>query len=169
MTTTQTLREDEMNIVSQLIDFLRHIGLTVVEHSLSEATFLPGLAIEHGTLVVDRVALLYPGDVLHEAGHLAVIPAAERAFLHENVGADGGPELGAIAWSYAAAMHLGLAPSVLFHEAGYKGDAANLIENFAAGRYIGLPILVWRGLTDAPHSGTVTVTTYPGMKRWLAV
>lgn len=168
MTTTQTLREDEMDIVSQLIDFLRHIGLTVVEHPLSEATFLPGLAIEHGTLVVDRAALLYPGDVLHEAGHLAVIPAAERAFLHENVGADGGPEVGAIAWSYAAAMHLGLAPSVLFHEAGYKGDAANLIENFAAGRYIGLPILVWRGLTDAPDSGTVTATTYPGMKRWLA-
>ena len=72
------------------------------------------------------------------------------------------------AWSYAAAMHLGLAPSVLFHEAGYKGGAANLIENFAAGRYIGLPILVWRGLTDAPDSRTVTATTYPGMKRWLA-
>lgn len=168
MTTTQTLPKDEMDIVSQMIDFLRRIGLTVVERPMSATTFLPGLAIEHGTLVVDRDALLYPGDVLHEAGHLAVIPAAERPLLHENLGADGGPEVGAIAWSYAAAMHLGLAPSLLFHEAGYKGGAANLIENFAAGRFIGLPMLVWRGLTDAPNDGTVTATTYPRMKRWLA-
>ena len=30
-------------------------------------------------------------------------------------------KMGAIAWSYAAAMHLGVAPSVLFHDVGLSG------------------------------------------------
>ena len=46
----------------------------------------------------------------------------------------------AIAWSYAAAVHLGLDPAVVFHEAGYRGGSGSLIENFAQERYIGVPI-----------------------------
>ena len=38
-----------------------------------------------------------------------------------HVGDDVGMEMGAIAWSYAAAMHLGVAPSVLFHDVGLSG------------------------------------------------
>ena len=38
-------------------------------------------------------------------------------------GEDAGEEMGAIAWSYAAALHIGLDPRVVFHEDGYKGAA----------------------------------------------
>ena len=63
------------------------------------------------------------------------------------MGDDGGDELGAIAWSYAAALHLQLDPGVVFHEQGYHGGSQSILENFAAGRYIGVPMLQWRGLT----------------------
>ena len=66
--------------------------------------------------------------------------------------------MAAIAWSYAAALHLNLAPEVVFHAAGYRGGSRSMIENFSAGRYIGVPFLKWIGLTG---------DNYPAMTRWL--
>lgn len=117
--------------------------------------------------MVDCATLKYPGDLLHEAGHFAVVPPRQREQFHENVGDDGGMEMGAIAWLYAAALHLGIAPSVLFHDAGYRGGADSLRENFAIGHYVGVPILTWRGLADAPAKGDADAAGYPRMKRWL--
>jgi hypothetical protein len=57
---------------------------------------------------------------------------------------------------------------LLFHPAGYKGEAAMLRENFASGRYIGVPILEWRGMTDYRQAGLAVGTPrYPVMKKWL--
>lgn len=77
-------------ITQTILDFLRQIGLVVIERSVPACAVLPGISIDHGAIVVDRSALLYPGDLLHEAGHLAVVPPQERAAFHENVGDDGG-------------------------------------------------------------------------------
>jgi hypothetical protein len=142
--------------------------LEVRQRTIAESTVLPGITVDQGELVMDREKLLYPGDLLHEAGHLAVMPAAERASLHQNVGDDGGMETAAIAWSYAAAKQLSLPPEVVFHGNGYRGDANSLIENFVDGRYVGVPILVWRGLTEGGNSASDAPTHYPNMKRWLA-
>ena len=88
--------------------------------------------------MVDERKLVHPGDLLHEAGHLAVLPAVQRGCAQNHVGEDAGLEMAAIAWSYAAARHLGIAPEVVFHEAGYRGGAESILENFAARQYIGL-------------------------------
>ena len=40
----------------------------------------------------------------------------------------------AIAWSYAAGVHLGLSASLVFHEMGYRGGSQALIDNFSMGR-----------------------------------
>lgn len=157
----------DSQLVTDIIIFLREIGLTVIERRITTPTVLPGIGVDHGALLVDRATIKYPGDLLHEAGHFAVVPAHEREQFHENVGDDGGMEMAAIAWSYAAALHLGIAPSLLFHDAGYRGGAASLLENFAAGYYIGVPILMWRGLADAPVKNDLIVSGYPQMKRWL--
>ena len=54
--------------------------------------------------------LLYPGDVLHEAGHIAVVPSAERHLLNaETISlreAKEAEEMSAISWSYAAGIAL---------------------------------------------------------------
>lgn len=154
-------------LTTQIVEFLRSIGLAVVEKPTAGTTVLPGIDVDRGSLVVDRTALKYPGDLLHEAGHLAVVPPLEREQMHANVGDDGGMEMAAIAWSYAAAVHLGLSPSVVFHSDGYRGEAASLADNFGQGRYFGVPLLVWRGLTDQPTPAAPGSSTYPHMKRWL--
>ena len=108
-------------VVRQIADFLLSIGLPIRAATLSVPTFLPGILIDHGALVVDEAQLHYPGDLLHEAGHLAVAAPSRRQLFYNNVGSDGGDEIAAIAWSYAAALAIGLDPAVVFHADGYRG------------------------------------------------
>ena len=155
-------------VTAKILTFVSDIGLPVLRKALDDTTFLPGLALEVGCIVVDEDRLLYPGDILHEAGHLAVMSAEKRAQTQGQLVADGAEEMGAIAWSYAAAVHLGLDPAVLFHPAGYKEGAHSLRENFVAGRYIGVPYLQWLGLTlEPPRAAQQGVPPYPHMLRWL--
>ena len=154
--------------LARILPFLSAIGIIVHERPLPDATFVPGIFIDAGELVIDREKLSYPGDLLHEAGHIAVMRPSERAALHDNLQTGPGEEMAAIAWSYAAALHLGLDPAVVFHPAGYKGDSQCLLENFAAGRYLGVPLLQWYRLTRERDAGT-DEPVYPKMSQWLRV
>lgn len=155
-------------VTQTIIQFLRAIGLEIRAGETREDTVLPGVAISQGALVYDEAKLRHPGDLLHEAGHLAMKLPAERAASIHDTGGDPGEEMAAIAWSYAAAVHLKLPPEVVFHPEGYSGGSAALIENFTAGRNIGVPMLVWHGLTTAARHGRPSVgPVYPAMIRWL--
>jgi hypothetical protein len=149
--------------LDQILEFLASIGLPVRETPFDKPGFLPGLLIEKGELLLDRARLLYPGDVLHEAGHIAVTVAAERPLLGANVTENHpekeGEELAVLLWTYAACRQLAIPPVVVFHPAGYKGQSEWLLENFDSGQYIGLPLLVWMGLA--------TTADYPQLVRWL--
>ena len=155
-------------ITAQILDFLREIGLEVELTDWPESTFLPGVTAANGKLMVDESRLLYPGDLLHEAGHLAVMTSHERTECQGQLANDQGSEIAAIAWSYAAVQHLGLSPDVVFHENGYKGSSATFIENFAEGRYVGVPLLQWMGLAVDEKTAAVTgQPPFPKMVRWL--
>ena len=155
-------------LARRIVAFLREIGLTVTACDLAMPCFLPGIQIRDGALLVDEAKLLYPGDLLHEAGHLAVKTARNRAKAGVDAGKFQAQEIGAICWSYAALMHIGLDPAVVFHPAGYRGASDNFIENFTQGYAPGLPLLQWMGLTfdekNAPEHG---VPPFPHMVRWL--
>jgi hypothetical protein len=146
-------------IVERITGFLERIGLSVRSEEIPEPTFLPGIEVRHGVLTFDPERLLYPGDLLHEAGHLAVLSVSERVIAHGSMGDSGGRETAAIAWSWAAAREIGLAPSVVFHPAGYKGGSDGIVENFTAGHYFGVPMLEYYGLTGRGE--------YPAMRQWL--
>lgn len=152
--------------LENIIPFLQDIGLTVRRATLPEGTFLPGIRLEPGGVVIDEGRLAHPGDLLHEAGHLAVLTPEERATAGDNLASGPGEEMAAIAWSYAACVHLGLDPGLVFHDHGYKGGGAALRENFAAGHYVGVPLLQWYGLTRERPDGT-DAPVYPRMTRWL--
>ena len=62
--------------------------MEVLARDLPDACFLPGVRVDRGRLLVDEARLLYPGDLLHEAGHVAIMPAAERREREGDVGAD---------------------------------------------------------------------------------
>jgi hypothetical protein len=153
----------------RILDFLTSIGLSVRHEMLRTPTVLPGITVDNGVLVVDPDKLSSPGDLLHEAGHLAVLNSVERTAATADLGSDAGYEMGAIAWSWAALCGLGLKPEILFHANGYGGGSSALIENFRAGRYIGVPVLEWKGLAvQAERAAELGVEPYPEMLRWLA-
>jgi hypothetical protein len=155
-------------LVGRIVRFLVSIGLPVTILESPDPTFLPGIGIQNGTLTIDEPRLLYPGDLLHEAGHLAMLPPSQRSHAEGNMGDDAGLEMAAIAWSYAAAIHLDLPLEVVFHDAGYHGGSQAILKNFADGRYIGVPLLEWAGLTATQkRAQTLGVNPYPSMLHWL--
>jgi len=149
-------------LVVRIVGFLRGVGFAVEPAVLDDPTLLPGVAVTGGRLRVDEARLTWPGDLLHEAGHVAAgVPGAD------GVSDDPGEEMAAIAWSFAAARVLDLDPAVLFHAGGYRGGARALIENFTQGSYVGVPILAWRGLTLEPHRARSDgPPAYPHMLAW---
>lgn len=159
------------DITERIIAFIREIGIEVHFTTLSGKTFVPGITVKDGAILVDRDQLTYPGDLLHEAGHLAVLLPEERPVFHLR-GAEEplGNEIAAMAWSYAALYHLKLKPEVVFHEGGYKGASDWHIGNFTTGIYPGLPLLCWMGFcADAKMAAERGVKPYPEMLRWMRV
>jgi hypothetical protein len=153
-------------LTERLADFVRGIGIDVRPAQLPEPTFLPGLDIRDGVILVDEQRLAYPGDLLHEAGHLAVTDRAGRNA--SKLSPSDGEEIAAIAWSYAAARHLDLDPAIVFHPHGYKGSSQALAENFAAGRTFGQPLLQYYGMTFEPGRAAKNgAAPFPHMLRWL--
>jgi len=151
-------------LVGRIVAFLRQIGIPVEVATLEGETFLPGIMVVAGGLRVDPSRLAWPGDLLHEAGHVA---CGDPARQHEAVSDDPGEEMAALAWSFAAATHLGLDPSVPFHEGGYRGEGATLAENFSQGGYVGVPMLAMWGLTHEPHRAkAMGAPGYPHMLAW---
>jgi hypothetical protein len=153
-------------LTERLAEFVRGIGIDTHAGTLPDATFLPGLDIRYGAIVVDEDKLAYPGDILHEAGHIAVSePAARQA---PTLSPTDGEEIATLAWSYAALRHLELDPAVVFHPHGYKGGSAALIEAFTAGHTIGVPLLQYFGLTVEPkYAAERGVEPFPHMLRWM--
>ncbi|MFN0175585.1 MAG: hypothetical protein ACKVU0_13120 [Saprospiraceae bacterium] len=157
--------------IDRIFQFLESIGIEAELRPIHQSTFLPGILIEAGRLIVDIEQLKYPGDLLHEAGHIAMAPGDQRALMNGNIETDSpvnSMELGAILWSYAALTHLNLPPPFVFHQDGYKGSADWLMEQFESGTYIGLPLLQWLGLAyDANHAAKLNVKPFPFMLKWL--
>ena len=154
-----------------IVGFLRGIGIDVKACRIDAHTFLPAIRISGGGLQYDPLRLQHPGDLLHEAGHIATTPPQARHELNDDLQAVAVPsaidEVEAIAWSWAALVHLGLPGEVLFHSAGYKGQAARLLLGFSLGVYPGAAGLARRGMCELPLQAAAGVEPYPRMQRWL--
>jgi hypothetical protein len=157
--------------VEKIIFFLDEIGIKVIEKELDE-TFLPGLSLGASCVYIDYKKMLYPGDILHEAGHLAVTPTANRKLIEtDKIAIDWpteGEEIAAILWSFAAAKHLELPLELVFHSNGYKNDSEWLISNFNDKVYIGLPFLEWAGLAlGEERAAKEGKEAFPKMIKWI--
>ncbi|MCA9568197.1 MAG: hypothetical protein KC656_10155 [Myxococcales bacterium] len=151
--------------LDEILAFFDRIGLPYRTAEVT-AGFLPGLMTDRGCLLVDAARLTHPGDALHEAGHIAVAPADQRASLTGDVfacGQDTGDEMAAIAWSWAALQAIGGAPEALFHADGYKGSSEAYIQAFTSGGGFGYPLLAWYGMTAMPGQPD----GFPAMGRWM--
>jgi hypothetical protein len=158
-----------IEVIQRIVDFLRGIGLTTLETELPPDTFLPGIRIDGGILAWDPDQLKYAGDLLHEAGHLAILPPTLRATANAKI-LESFPnaELGAVAWSYAASLHLGLALEIVFHDHGYQGHATGIRRTISLGLVPGLPVLEAAGMAASRHHATTLgCQPFPRMRHWL--
>ncbi len=159
-------------LTNKISDFLNSIGIEVVSEKLNDECFLPGIVVEKGKLLVDEEKLEYPGDLLHEAGHLALAPSDVRPDLSGEVVI---PDIDinvvegyVTAWAYAALVHLDLEPQILFHQGGYRGKSESLIFTFSWGVYPGANGLENFGLTaNGENARKLGVAPYPNMLKWV--
>lgn len=178
-------------------EFVRSIGIPVevTEESAALAGgFLPEIQVANGGLVVD-VTRVFPGDILHEAGHLAVIPAVFRAkasghlevvhatmshYLQTHIddlmsspedpvcrGIMQSDDPEATAWQYAAAQAIGLPDEWLFPKDAFDGDAASILAALRARQYLGINGLQAAGWTVCRRSPRRDVPEYPELAFWL--
>lgn len=157
-------------LIDKITLFLTCIGLSVKYQTLDDTTFLPGIYVANGVIQIDKEKLLYPGDLLHEAGHLALLPPAERLQITGNIEPDenkqNSMEMGVICWSWAALVHLQLDPKIVFHDNGYRGASDYYIQMYSTGQYIGLPLLQWAGLCKH-QTDSSDLPPFPHMVKWL--
>jgi hypothetical protein len=159
-------------VTVKMIRFVEEIGLPVRLIEIDEPTFLPGITLKDGGVVIDPEKLLYPGDILHEAGHLAVMPTDMRSKVNGTLATEGdtalGEEMMAMAWSYAACVYLEIDPTIVFHADGYHGTGCGIAANFSKGHYFAVPMLQWIGLCNEPKKiPEPGVEYYPKMMKWL--
>jgi len=105
-------QQNREKTIETIVAFLNSINIRVVKRTLPNDTFLPGLSILSSSILMDLEKLKYPGDLLHEAGHIAVTeeifrPTLGREEVAKNWPTDG-DEIAAILWSFAASKHLKL-------------------------------------------------------------
>lgn len=180
------------------IEFLREIGIDVVlvdpGQTNIDGTFLPAIRISHGTLVVDLDSV-FPGDLLHEAGHLAVIPLHVRHLANDRLEdvfitmqaylAENGDDLMAFpedplcrgilqseegeatAWQYAAARAIGLPDEWLFPKDSYQGESKSTLAGLKQSAYIGIHGLQAAGWTLVRKNPRRDTPVYPKLAFWL--
>ncbi len=150
-------------LIEKMTNFLSERGIPNRFQALESDSFLPGLEIDQGTLLIDSEKLKWPGDILHEAAHIALNPPSQRASVSGKLEVSPADEMAALAWSYAAAVALEIDPHIVFHEGGYKNGGNQLVTQFgdvAAGMNPvapGVPILQWYRMCQK----------FPLMNSWL--
>lgn len=156
-------------VAQRCLDFLDEVGIAVDWFGDADGErLLDGLAIVEGRILIDPDVPVWPSDLLHEGGHVAVCPAEQRPSLGPLV-PDPVDEMMAIGWSYAASKRCDVSLEQLFHPGGYRKDGPALRQYFSVGAFIGAPHMEELGMctSDLATAMAKGAPTYPGMIRWI--
>lgn len=172
----------------RLFSFLRGLGLGVEEVHLAKG-FIRGVRIVRGVLHVDPTGSV--DAVLHEAGHLCLVPKPFRAWVGTNIDAglrrmfralarvplnpDGllhraavqCGEVEATAWAWAAGHHLGFPPELVILDTSYGNTGSAVRDMLAMKGWMGIHGLAHAGLCTLGRGGTWGPDAYPFMHCWV--
>ena len=167
--------------------FLHDIGIAIhpVDDLLLDE-FIPGVRIVKGEILYSKKTPISFGDILHEAGHVAIIPDIFRMqidgdvdrclepiideWFEKNPDSFGETEnlvsrallqcgdAEATAWSFAAARHIGLPTAELYPAASYDGEWPAIEIMLREGMHFGINGLAAAGMTRQ--------RAFPEMTRW---
>lgn len=177
------------NPLSQVVvDFLNSVGLPVTVVPGTNG-FIPDVTIVNGELHVDPNCR--PSGILHEAGHLAVIPQKYRTWFSGNLSigwkrvledADiltlepdhptsralmqaGDPEV--TAWAWAVGKHLGMPDESIIRDDEYQNGGEVLRMQLNAHAYIGINGLSHGGFCVRRANQYTNRPEYPLLQFWL--
>lgn len=181
-----------------IIDFLNKIGIEATAVDGSEklkGAFTPHVLILEGRLEVD-IYQVFPGDILHEASHCAIIPARFRKLASGNLNdvfkamaayAEEHPEglltypedpvsraiiqcgdTEATAWQYAAAQEVGLPDELLFPKGSFQGNAEENLLRLKVKQHYGINGLQAAGWTFLRDLAGKGLPVYPKLAHWLS-
>ena len=175
--------------LERCLAFFRAIGLPWAWKRGAKG-FLDGVEVEQGALLVDPCASA--SNILHEAGHLAILPgrfrrnasgdlsaAMERMFGEVDFSdPDSGIARAAIqcgdaeatAWAWAVGVYLGLPPKTIIKDAEYDGTGAFLRTSLRVGAYAGINGLSHAGFCAVRPGIYATargLPVYPQLAMWL--
>ena len=174
------MTKDRRAAADRVIAFLKDIGIALRECPGAEG-FLKGITFEAGVMIYDPDQTT-SSDLLHEAGHVAVIPARYRHLvggdLDETFAIMGrdldqleidSPEMRAIlqsgeaeatAWSYAAGKAIGLKDRDIIADSDFSDQGASVRTMLSFGAHFGVHGLVHGGMCANKRE-------YPKLTRWL--
>ncbi len=156
--------EPEQQAVQNITAFFDHFQIPYKIEELPDDTFLPGVTISGGAVVYDPTKLKYPGDLLHEAGHLAVTLPEERDQIFGDIAVEfphkKDDEMAVMCWSFLASQVCKIPVQMLFHDGGYKGESQYLQQMYSSGQLMGLPLLEWMGIARREQDGRISVLSW---------
>jgi len=171
--------------LKETVDFLNAIGIECIARDGSDG-FLKGCRIERGKIYYDPTNAL-PSNLLHEAGHLAIMPAFMRRKANHNLehafnlmeprideilaqtGDPNHPEIRAMlqsgdteatAWAFAAGRAAGLPDDIIILDEAYENTGSSVRMGCQLNAYPGINGLRFAGFLE--H-----VRDYPALKYWL--
>jgi len=179
---------DNRHWLDVTVQFFNSIGL--ITRYCDEATgFFPGVAVRQGTLAVGPDCAV--SDLLHEGGHLAVVPVQYRAYLDGNVGKGLYRMLDEIdalelhpdeplyraalqasdkevqAWGWACGAHLGIPEHLRILDAEFEGEGASMRHALAHNCHAGINGLAHAGFCLVRAQRGRNVPVYPQLSHWL--
>ena len=192
--TVRTPDEDRLHWVRACISFVQGIGLEVVTRDSGVRGFIEGVRVRAGVLHVG-LDTVFPGDVLHEAAHLALIPLRFRHLadgdlrdvnkaMRNYVEAHGeglmrhpedplcravlqADEQEAAAWQYAAALKVGLPDVWLFPDDAFEGNGKAVLQYLKLKRHMGINGLQAARWTLVRKNPHIDLPVYPELAHWL--
>lgn len=170
------------------VQFLRNIGL-IVEVENGASGFIEHVAIVSGELRVDPHAPA--SGLLHEAGHLAIVPARFRNYLSGNL--DEGMEAifseldqmrlepdspleramlqvsdpEATAWAWAAGKAIGIPEDMIIQNSEYSGSGCFIRRALSSNSYIGINGISHAGFCVPRRNPYRELPVYPSLAFWL--
>lgn len=163
---------------------LATIGIEAEERSHASG-FLDGIRIEKGRILYSPDAP--PSNLLHEAGHLAIMPTTFRHLaedrlsqvfaamgdaLQRRMDETGNPDdpliraimqcsdMEATAWAWAFGVRVGLPHAIIILDEEYGGDGAGVRVQVSNNMYMGINGLRAAGMVES-------VRRYPDLSKWL--
>lgn len=186
---TQTHHHDDLKpYVAKTMDFLNGIGLPISVVPGATA-FLELIRVVEGRLEIDPACSV--SNVLHEAGHLAIMPSQFRHLMTGDLdegtrlmfdeinkmglepdhplsrAAMQASESEATAWAWAVGEHLEIPPEVIILDSDYEKDGAGVRFMLMARQYLGIHGLMHAGFCVARANSRRNLPVYPKLAYWL--